>query len=143
MSSPVTTAALQKSEGLHPGMGLHPAKGSAFVSLEDPATPRTVTKQELTDHLVDTMELTGKESKRLVESFFNTIRATLAAGEEVKLHGFGNFTLHDKRARPGRNPQTGEVVPIAARRVVTFRASPLLKEACLAGGNRAAVDEQG
>ncbi len=128
MSSPVTTAALQKSEGLHP------AKGSTFVLLEDPATPRTVTKQELTDHLVDTMRLTGKESKRLVESFFNTIRATLAAGEEVKLHGFGNFTLHDKRARPGRNPQTGEVVPITARRVVTFRASHLLKEACLAGG---------
>ena len=75
------------------------------------ATPRTVTKQGLTDHLVDTMGLTGKESKRLVESFFNTMRATLAAGEEVKLHGFGNFTLHDKRARPGRNPQTGEVVP--------------------------------
>lgn len=135
MNSPVTTAALQKSEGLHP------TKGSTFVLLEDPATPRTVTKQELTDHLVDTMGLTGKESKRLVESFFNTIRATLAAGEEVKLHGFGNFTLHDKRARPGRNPQTGEVVPITARRVVTFRASHLLKEACLAGGNRAAVDE--
>ncbi|OYV75062.1 MAG: hypothetical protein B7Z70_11235, partial [Acidithiobacillus ferrivorans] len=73
MSSPVTTAALQKSEGLHP------TKGSTFVLLEDPATPRTVTKQELTDHLVDTMGLTGKESKRLVESFFNTMRATLAA----------------------------------------------------------------
>ena len=51
MSSPVTTAALQKSEGLHP------TKGSTFVLLEDPATPRTVTKQELTDHLVDTMGL--------------------------------------------------------------------------------------
>ena len=119
--------ALQKPEGLPP------AKGSAFVLLEDPATPRTVTKQELTDHLVDTMGLTGKESKRLVESFFNTIRATLAAGEGVKLHGFGNFTLHDKRARPGRNPQTGEVVPIAARRVVTFRASRKIREACFAG----------
>ena len=132
MNSTVTTAVLQKSEGLHPGMGLHPAKGPTFVFLEDPATPRTVTKQELTDHLVDTMGLAGKESKRLVELFFNTIRATLAAGEDVKLHGFGNFTLREKRARPGRNPKTGEMVPITARRVVTFRASQKVKEACLA-----------
>jgi integration host factor subunit alpha len=144
MNSTVTTAVLQKSEGLHPakglhpGMGLHPAKGSTFVLLEDPATPRTVTKQELTDHLVDTMGLAGKESKRLVELFFNTVRATLAAGEDVKLHGFGNFTLREKRARPGRNPKTGEMVPITARRVVTFRASQKVKEACLAG-----VEEQG
>ena len=58
----------------------------------------------------------------------NTTRATLAAGEEVKLHGFGNFTLREKRARPGRNPKTGEMVPIAARRVVTFQASRLLKK---------------
>ena len=105
--------------------------------LENSATPpRTVTKQDLTDHLVDTMGLTGKESKKLVEAFFNTIRATLAAGEDVRLHGFGNFTIREKRERPGRNPQTGEVVPIAARRVVTFRASHLLKEACLVVGEK-------
>ena len=132
MSSTVTTAALQKSEGLHP------TKGSTFVLLEYPATPRTVTKKDLTDHLVDTMGLSGKESKALVELFFNTMRSTLAAGEAVKLAGFGNFTLHDKRARPGRNPRTGEMVSITARRVVTFRASPLLKEAWLA-----AMEEQG
>ena len=127
-----------KNTALQKPKVLHPAKGSAFVLLEYPATPRTVTKQGLTDHLVDTMGLTGKESKRLVESFFNTMRATLAAGEEVKLHGFGNFMLREKRTRPGRNPQTGEMIPITARRVVTFRASPLLKEACLA-----AMEEQG
>jgi len=123
----VTSATLQKSEGLHP------AKGSAFV-LEDPATPRrTVTKQDLTDHLVNTMRLSGKESKALVELFFDTVRSTLAVGKDVKLSGFGNFTLREKRARPGRNPRTGEMVPIAARQVVTFRASQKLREACLAG----------
>ena len=123
----MTSTTLQQSEGLHP------AKRPTYV-LEDPATPRrTVTKKDLTDHLVDTMGLSGKESKALVELFFNTMRSTLAAGEAVKLAGFGNFTLHDKRARPGRNPQTGEVVPIAARRVVTFRASRKIREACFAG----------
>ena len=66
-----------------------------------------------------------------MESFFDTICSTLAAGEEVKLAGFGNFTLRDKRPRPGRNPKTGEVIPIAARRVVTFRASQKVKAACL------------
>ena len=95
----------------------------------------SVTKKDLTDRLVDTLGLTGKESKALVESFFDTICSTLAAGEDVKLSGFGNFTLRDKRPRPGRNPETGEMVPIAARRVVTFRASQKVKEACLAGGD--------
>ena len=57
----------------------------------------------------------------MVESFFGTIRSTLASGEDVKLSGFGNFTLHEKRARPGRNPKNGEPVEITARRVVTFR----------------------
>lgn len=103
----------------------------------------SVTKKDLTDHLVDTLGLTGKESKALVESLFNTICSTLATGEDVKLSGFGNFTLRDKRPRPGRNPKTGEMVPIAARRVVTFRASQKVKAACLASGNRAAVNEQG
>ena len=134
MSSAMTDAALQPSEG----------KRSAFVLLEDPAAlRRTVTKKDLTDNLVDTLGLSGKESKALVELFFNTMRSTLVAGEAVKLAGFGNFTLREKRERPGRNPKTGEMIPITARRVVTFRASHLLKDACLAGGNRAAVNEQG
>jgi integration host factor subunit alpha len=55
---------------------------------------------------------------------------TLAAGEDVKLSGFGNFTMHEKRARPGRNPKTGEPFEIRARRVVTFHASPILKDRC-------------
>ena len=83
----------------------------------------TITKQDVTHHLSDTMGLTVRECKALVETFFDTIRATLASGEDVKLSGFGNFTLHEKRARPGRNPKNGEPFEIRARRVVTFHAS--------------------
>ncbi len=91
----------------------------------------TITKQDLTDNLVDHLGLTRRDSKALVESFFDQIRVTLAKGEEVKLSGFGNFTVRDKRPRPGRNPKTGEPIPITARRVVTFHASQKLKAACL------------
>ena len=90
----------------------------------------TVTKQHLTHHLSDTVGLTGKECAALVDTLFDTIRSTLAAGEDVKLSSFGNFTLHEKRARPGRNPKNGEPFEITARRVVTFRASPMVKKRC-------------
>ncbi|MBU2768653.1 integration host factor subunit alpha [Acidithiobacillus ferrivorans] len=92
----------------------------------------TVTKQELTYHLVGTMGLTAKDSKAMVEVMFDAIRATLAFGEEVKLSGFGNFTLRVKRARPGRNPRNGEPFEIGARRVVTFRAGMRLRAKCAA-----------
>ena len=88
----------------------------------------TITKQDLTHLLVDTVGLPAKECAALVNTLFDTIRATLATGENVKLSGFGNFTLREKRARPGRNPKNGEPVEISARRVVTFRASPKVKE---------------
>ena len=90
----------------------------------------TVTKKELTDHLLDTLGLAGKDSKSLVEVFFDTIRPTLASGEEVKLANFGNFEIKEKRARPGRNPKNGQPVEISARRVVTFHASARLKKEC-------------
>ncbi|MBU2762375.1 integration host factor subunit alpha [Acidithiobacillus caldus] len=90
----------------------------------------TVTKLDLTNHLYDTIGFKKAEAAELVDLFFDTIRETLARGEEVKLSGFGNFTLRDKRARPGRNPRTRELVEISARRVVTFRASPVLKALC-------------
>ncbi len=93
----------------------------------------TVTKQDLTDHLYDTLGLTKAEARALVEAFFDTIQETLAQGEEVKLSGFGNFVLRDKRARPGRNPRTRDPVEIRARRVVTFHASLNLKAHCNAG----------
>ena len=76
--------------------------------------------------------LPARECAALVDTFFDTIRSTLAAGENVKLSSFGNFTLRDKRARPGRNPKNREPVEIAARRVVTFRASPKMKDRCSA-----------
>ena len=90
----------------------------------------TITKLDLTRHLSDTVGLTAKECAALVDTLFDTIRSTLATEEDVKLSGFGNFTLRDKRARPGRNPKSGEPVDISARRVVTFRASPVLKGRC-------------
>ncbi len=90
----------------------------------------TVTKLELTHYLSDSTGLTTRDCAVLVNMFFDTIRSTLATGEDVKLSGFGNFTLHEKRARPGRNPRNGEAFEIRARRVVTFRASPLLKGRC-------------
>ncbi|WP_436396354.1 integration host factor subunit alpha [Acidithiobacillus ferriphilus] len=93
----------------------------------------TVTKQDLTDRLYETLGLSKVEAKIIVDLFFDTIRKTLARGEEVKLSGFGNFTLRDKRPRPGRNPKTGVATEISARRVVTFHASQILKDHCLGG----------
>ncbi|OCX70902.1 HU family DNA-binding protein [Acidithiobacillus thiooxidans] len=91
----------------------------------------TVTKLGFTNLLSDTTGLTARECKAVVGTFFDTIRVALAAGEDVKLSGFGNFTLHEKRARPGRNPKNGKPFEISARRVVTFRVSPLLKGRCV------------
>ncbi len=88
----------------------------------------TVTKQKLTNHLAGSTGLTGCDSKSLVEAFFDAIRATLAQGTEVKLSGFGNFTVREKRPRPGRNPKTEMTCEISARRVVVFHASPILRE---------------
>ncbi|MGC9217247.1 integration host factor subunit alpha [Acidithiobacillus sp.] len=92
----------------------------------------TITKQELTYHLVDTMELTAKDCKAMVEAMFDVIRATLASGEEIKLSGFGNFMLREKRARPGRNPRNGKPFEIGVRRVATFRAGMRLRAKCAA-----------
>ncbi len=88
----------------------------------------TVTKAEMAHALVDEMGLTYLTSLELVNSLFDTIRETLASGEDVRLSGFGNFTLREKVARPGRNPKNGEPFEIAARRVVTFKVSLKIKE---------------
>jgi len=90
---------------------------------------RTLTKAELSELLFERVGLNKRESKDIVDAFFDEIRETLAKGDEVKLSGFGNFQVRDKPARPGRNPKTGEVIPIAARRVVTFHASQKLRAA--------------
>ncbi|MDP2783750.1 MAG: integration host factor subunit alpha [Sulfurimicrobium sp.] len=98
----------------------------------------TLTKAELADMLFEQVGLNKREAKDMVESFFEEIRLALEEGDGVKLSGFGNFELRDKPQRPGRNPKTGEEIPITARRVVTFHASQKLKalvEESYAGNN--------
>ena len=86
-----------------------------------------LTKAELTEALFDELGLNKREAKEFVDLFFEEIRGRLENGEEVKLSGFGNFELRDKNRRPGRNPKTGEEIPISARRVVTFRPGQKLR----------------
>ncbi|MBU0500975.1 MAG: integration host factor subunit alpha [Gammaproteobacteria bacterium] len=86
-----------------------------------------LTKAEMAENLFDELGLNKREAKEMVESFFEEIRGALERGEQVKLSGFGNFDLREKQQRPGRNPKTGEEIPISARRVVTFRPGQKLK----------------
>ncbi|MEW6292319.1 MAG: integration host factor subunit alpha [Pseudomonadota bacterium] len=88
----------------------------------------TMTKAELADLLFEKVGLNKREAKDMVEAFFEEVRTALEQGDSVKLSGFGNFQLRDKPQRPGRNPKTGEEIPITARRVVTFHASHKLKD---------------
>lgn len=90
---------------------------------------RTLTKAELTELIFEQVGLNKREAKEIVDAFFAEISAALERGEEIKLSGFGNFQVRDKSSRPGRNPKTGESIPISARRVVTFHASQKLKAA--------------
>ena len=87
-----------------------------------------LTKFDIVKNLNYEIGLNKREAKELVDSFFDTIKKLLSQGKEVKLSGFGNFQLKDKSSRPGRNPRTGEVVEITARRVVTFKSGQKLKE---------------
>lgn len=86
-----------------------------------------LTKNDMAEKLFEELGLNKREAKELVEQFFEEIRICLENNEQVKLSGFGNFDLRDKRQRPGRNPKTGEEIPISARRVVTFRPGQKLK----------------
>lgn len=86
-----------------------------------------LTKAEMAEHLFETLDINKRVAKEMVESFFEEIRGALESGEQVKLSGFGNFDLREKNQRPGRNPKTGEDIPISARRVVTFRPGQKLK----------------
>jgi integration host factor subunit alpha len=86
-----------------------------------------LTKAEISENLFEKLQLTKKESKKFVDFFFEEVRKSLEKGEDVKLSGFGNFQIKNKKARPGRNPRTGESVIITARRVVTFKAGQKLK----------------
>ena len=87
----------------------------------------TLTKAELAGMLFDEVGLNKREAKDFVDAYFETISKALEQGEQVKLSGFGNFQLRDKSERPGRNPKTGEEIPISARRVVTFKPGQKLR----------------
>jgi integration host factor subunit alpha len=99
------------------------ADGLILPSLETP----TLTKADLAELLFDRLGLNKRESKDMVEAFFEIVNGTLVRGQDVKLSGFGNFNIRRKAPRPGRNPRTGESIPIKARNVVTFHASHKLK----------------
>lgn len=86
-----------------------------------------LTKADLAQRICDDLGLNKREARVLVDLFFETLRQALESGDPVKLSGFGNFNLRDKNQRPGRNPKTGQEIPITARRVVTFRAGQRLK----------------
>ncbi len=87
----------------------------------------TLTKADLAKQLDEQIGITNREAKEIVELIFQCMSGALINGKQVKISGFGNFTLHDKRERPGRNPRTGEEVPVSARRVVTFHCGQKLK----------------
>ena len=93
-------------------------------SLETPA----LTKAQLAELLFEQIGLNKRESKEMIDAFFQLISEHLVEGKDVKISGFGNFQIRTKEPRPGRNPRTGEAIPIKARRVVTFHASHKLKD---------------
>lgn len=101
-------------------------EGTSRVVLPTIETP-TLTKAELADLLFERIGLNKRESKDMVEAFFDLIHASLVSSDDVKMSGFGNFNIRRKAPRPGRNPRTGESIPIKARNVVTFHASHKLK----------------
>ncbi len=96
----------------------------AIESLETPA----LTKAQLAELLFEQIGLNKRESKDMIDAFFDLIASSLVEGVDVKISGFGNFQIRTKAPRPGRNPRTGEAIPIQSRRVVTFHASHKLKD---------------
>ena len=117
---------------------LPPAAPRDRVLLPSIETP-TLTKAELAELLFERLGLNKRESKDMVEAFFDIVNSALVSGDDVKLSGFGNFNIRRKAPRPGRNPRTGEAIPIKARNVVTFHASHKLKG--LVQGDIAAEEE--
>ena len=107
-------------------MTTEPKPNSSRMVLPTLDTP-TLTKAELAELLFERLGLNKRESKDMVEAFFDIIQRTLVEGTDVKLSGYGNFNIRRKAPRPGRNPRTGETIPIKARNVVTFHASHKLK----------------
>jgi len=100
----------------------------------------TITKNTLVEMLHNEVGLNKREAKEFIELFFETLKKNLEDGKDIKISGFGNFTLRDKNARPGRNPKTGEEVLIKERRVVTFKSGLKLKNKL--EGYEGKIDEQ-
>ena len=92
------------------------------------STDKAITKADLADHLFEKVGLNKREAKEFVDLFFEELRGALISEESIKLSGFGNFDVRKKSERPGRNPKTGQEIPVTARKVVTFHASQKLKE---------------
>jgi integration host factor subunit alpha len=97
--------------------------------LADADRSETVTKADIIESVYEKVGFSKKEAAEIVEMVFDTIKETLERGEKIKISGFGNFIVRDKKSRVGRNPQTGEEIEISARRVLTFRPSQVLKNA--------------
>ena len=88
----------------------------------------TVTKADIVDHVFEKVGFSKKEATEVVESIFDIVKRHLESGQKVKVSGFGTFVVHDKQPRRGRNPQTGDSIVIRGRRVLGFKASPVLKK---------------
>ena len=101
-----------------------PLKDAELLEID----PSALTKAQLAELLYEQIGLNKRESKDMVDAFFDLMMQSLVDGQDVKISGFGNFQIRTKAPRPGRNPRTGELIPIDARRVVTFHASTKLKE---------------
>ena len=109
-------------------MAAHDPTEDAMLLAVDSLETSALTKAQLAELLFEQIGLNKREAKEMVDAFFEQISQALVGGDEVKLSGFGNFQLRIKAPRPGRNPRTGELIPIDARRVVTFHASQKLKD---------------
>ena len=106
----------------------HDQSDDALLLAVDCLETSALTKAQLAELLFEQIGLNKREAKDMVDAFYALIVEHLIAGDDVKLSGFGNFQMRVKAPRPGRNPRTGELIPIAARRVVTFHASQKLKD---------------
>ena len=106
----------------------HDQSDDALLLAVDSLETSALTKAQLAELLFEQIGLNKREAKDMVDAFYALIVEHLSAGDDVKLSGFGNFQMRVKAPRPGRNPRTGELIPIAARRVVTFHASQKLKD---------------
>src|SRR6266536_2356742 len=120
------------------------ANNRRHLADDDPSGPPrgTVTKADIIESVYEKVGFSKKEAAEIVEMVFDTIKETLERGEKIKISGFGNFIVRDKKSRVGRNPQTGEEIEISARRVLTIRPSQVLKNALNASAEAAEAAAQ-